>query len=544
MAPAERLRAALDPVVPALWIGGGGALLWLAFGHGFANYDTFYALLWGAEIAAGETPDYGAPIPPTPHPLATALGVALAPFGDAAEGITVAIAYGSLAAIAYLCYRLGSLWFNRPAGLLAAAIAISREPMLSDGVRAYVDIPFVALVLAALLVETKRPRAGWPVLALLALAGLLRPEAWLFSAAYVVYLAYTVYRPGALATLKAARRSSGGLRQILASGRADRIKRALLPLSHALRQPRFWVLIAIAASAPLLWALYDLVIAGDPLYSLTGTRETVETLARDTGLVDFVRFFPRRVGEIAREPVLVGALGGGILGLWLLRRRSALGAAAGFLAVAAFGILAIAGLAVITRYALLAATILAIFCGAGAFGWLELERDDPWRRRWAAFGALVLVLLAAFIPAQYDRLADLEDSIAIQERIRDDLKALADDGAFAGAYGEDADGRPATIPAGLEGCSEITVPNHRPLPLLALWLDRRPSEIVAAVRELDGELVRVEPQNGYFLDPASPTVEANFTLDPNDPGNLTAPVPPGFEAASANDSWLLLRRCG
>jgi ABC-2 type transport system ATP-binding protein len=34
-----------------------------------------------------------------------------------------------------------------------------------------------ALCLGALLVEAKRPRAGWPVLALLALAGLLRPDA-------------------------------------------------------------------------------------------------------------------------------------------------------------------------------------------------------------------------------------------------------------------------------------------------------------------------------------------------------------------------------
>jgi hypothetical protein len=534
---------ALGSIAPVLWIAGGGAVLWLAFGHGFVNYDTFYALLWGHEIAAGESPDYGAPIPPTPHPLATALGIVLAPFGDEAEPITLAIAYGSLAAIAYLCYRLGTLWFNRPVGLFAAAIVITREPMLSDGVRAYVDIPYVALVLAALLIETRRPRAGWPVLALLALAGLLRPEAWLFSVAYLAYLAYTEFAPGVTSSLAAARRSRAGLRQVIAPTRADRLRRLLLPLAHALRQRGYLALVGLAASAPLLWALFDLAITGDPLYSLTGTRETVETLGRDTGLVDFVRFFPRRVGEIAREPVLVGAAGGGVLALWLLRRRAMLGAAAGFLAVAAFGILAIAGLAVITRYALLAATILAIFCGAGAFGWLELGRDHPWRRRWAAFGALVLVLVVIFVPAQSERLASLQDSIAIQERIRDDLEALADEGAFAGAYGGDAEGAATEIPAGLAGCREVTVPNHRPVPLLALWLDRRPSGIVAAVREQNGELVRVDPRRGYFVDPASAEVEENFTLDPNDPGRLTAPVPPGFERTSANDSWVLYRRC-
>ena len=50
-------------------------------------------------------------------------------------------------------------------------------------------MPYLVLVLGALLVETRRPRAGAPVLVLLALAGLLRPEAWLFSAAYWLWSA-------------------------------------------------------------------------------------------------------------------------------------------------------------------------------------------------------------------------------------------------------------------------------------------------------------------------------------------------------------------
>src|ERR671923_234577 len=79
---------------------------------------------------------------------------------------------------------------NPAAGALAAAIILPRRPVLDFGARAYVDIPYLVLVLAALLVETRRPRAGGPVLALLALAGLLRPEAWLFSAAYLGYLLY------------------------------------------------------------------------------------------------------------------------------------------------------------------------------------------------------------------------------------------------------------------------------------------------------------------------------------------------------------------
>ena len=303
------------------------------------------------------------------------------------------------------------------------------------------------------------------------------------------------------------------------------MNRVLLPIAHAVRQPAFLWLALLAASAPLLWTLYDVVFAGDPLYSLTGTRDTVETLGRDTGLWDWIRFFPRRLGEILREPVLLGAAGGGILTLWLLRDRAKLGAAAGFLAAGAFALLAIAGLAVITRYAMLAAVILAIFCGAGIFGWMKLPREHPVRPWWIGFGAVVVLAFLVFAPGQADRLANLQDDIAIQEEIRDDLKSIADSGATDAA------------------CEPATVPNHRPVPLLALWLDRRPSEIVTAVREDDGELERVESEAGYFFDPASAEVEENFTLDPNDPGELTAPVPEGFTEVERNASWVLYARC-
>ena len=93
-----------------------------------------------------------------------------------------------------------------------------------------------------------------------------------------------------------------------------------------MRDPRLW---ALAAAAPLLWALGDLVVTGDPLHSLTGTRDTAQRLQRITGLDDVAGTVPRRLGEILREPVLFGAAGGGLLALAFLRARVALGAVAG-----------------------------------------------------------------------------------------------------------------------------------------------------------------------------------------------------------------------
>jgi len=471
------VRRLLEPVAISV---AGALAAWLMVGTGFVNYDAAYTLLWGSDLASGRLPDYSVPVAPTPHPLATAVGVLLAPLGpDGAEAVTVVSALLLLGVLGWLTYALGARWFGPAAGALAAVVILTRQPVLSFGVRAYVDIPYLVLVLGALLVEARRPRAGLGVLALLALAGLLRPEAWLFSAAYVAYL--------------------------------------VLGTPDARSPRRIAALLAAAASAPLLWALSDLVIAGDPLYSLTGTRDNAQVLRRVTGLDEVPLTVPRRLGEILREPVLLGAALGGLLSLALLRRRALLPAAAGVVALAAFCVLAAAGLPILGRYLLLPAVLLAVFCGAGAFGWRALPVEHRWRRPWIGAAVVVGLALVAFTPRQVERIGDLRASIATQRTIVSDLDALADSGAI------------------WPGCAPVAVPNHRPVPLLALRLDRPPAQIVSA------QLRR--PGRGYYVAPARASVERNFTLDPNDPERLTATVPPDFARAGGNRSWTLYARC-
>jgi hypothetical protein len=451
------LRAAL--IAPA-----GALLAWLMIDTGFANYDTAYSILWGADLAEGRTPDYSVPIAPTPHPLSTALGLALSPLGDGAETAWVVLAFLSLGALAWVVFELGLVWFGAAAGALAALIVITREPVLSFGVRAYVDIPYVALVLGALLAEALKPRRGVLPLALLTVAGLLRPEAWLFAGVYWLWLG----RP--------------------------------------------WRLVWLVAIAPVLWLAFDWAIAGDPLHSLLGTRETAQELNRRTGLDELPITVPRRIGEILREPVLLGAAIGGVLALWKLRPRALPGAAAGVVALAAFSVLAAAGLPILGRYLLLPAAILAVFCGAGVFGWRLLARDDPWRQRWIAGAALTAVALLAFTPKQADRIASLNDTIGIQREIRDDLHEIADR---------------------IE-CGPVFVVNHRPVPLLALWTDRPPGEI-RAKGPAQGR--------GSVVLPRSDEVARQYVLDPRDPVQDTPVFLHDFDTAAANDSWELLARC-
>ena len=127
---------------PVAWTAVVAAALVVVFPRGFPNYDTIYYLLWGKELAQGMSPDYGAPLAPTPHPLYDLFGAALSPLGDGAITIAMVVAYASLALCAWLVYRLGREWFDSAAiGYVAAAVVMTSAPFLSNGLRAYIDIP-------------------------------------------------------------------------------------------------------------------------------------------------------------------------------------------------------------------------------------------------------------------------------------------------------------------------------------------------------------------------------------------------------------------
>ncbi len=133
----------------------------------------------------------------------------------------------------------------------------------------------------------------------------------------------------------------------------------------------------------------------------------------------------------------------------------------------------------------------------------------------------MLVALLATLPSQVRSAHHQLRNLAHQESIQNDLLAMVHNKAI-------------TLK-----CGPVGVPNHAPIPLLALYLKARPGLIVSA------EATRSEAKQqeyGSYADPASLEVEKDYILDLKDP-HLPVSIPPGFLETKANNSWLVFAHC-
>ncbi len=360
-----------------------GLLLLLAFGLSPLNGDVVWALVWGRQITEGMLPTYATELASTPHPLATLLGAVFALLGrDGAYAAMGAFGYLSYGFVLVGTFRLGRIAFSWPVGLLGAAVMATSLSLLSFASIGYLDVTAAALALWAAGLECQRPRRGVLVLALLAVAGLQRPEMWLLSGVYWIYLV-----PGLTARARV--------------GTA-----------------------ALAVSAPVLWALGDLIVTGDPLFSFDFTHEAIIAVTGHTGAQErSLGPFFNSLRSILRLPGLLAGLLGLVLAL-LSRRRPAYVTVA--LAVAsglAIELQALAGLVILDRFMFVPGAALAVLLGFACLGWLSDPRRLP-RLVWAAGGLLVLAVYSASAVGHLRFEADTPSRLDQPELARGQLRAL------------------------------------------------------------------------------------------------------------------------
>jgi hypothetical protein len=397
----------------------------LVIGPVFLNFDAFYALIWGDQLMHGRTPDYFSPDAPAPHPLGIAVGALLSPLGPALRiGALNAVGPLAVGAMAVGLYRLGEALYSRPVGILAAAIMATRVPTLVFGAGAYIDIPTAALVVWAAVLEARRRRCGAAVLALLAVAGLLRAEVWLFSLVYLIWLL-----PGRAA--------------------ADRVRAA-----------------AIAAIGPVVWLLSNALITGSPVKPSHGARLAIaERLVgypdpgSRTGLLAVPDALARDMGNWLRPVPLAVAIEGLVIGGVLLRRATCLPLAVAAVNVAGFACIGLIGLTIEQRYLAPTAAVLALLAAVGAVGWVTLPGDRS-AAPWALIGACAITALVAQAALiDVPRIGDARTARGVENRLQADLRDLVVHSA----------GR-----AALRRARAVNVPNPRLRPQLAVWTGRDP----------------------------------------------------------------------
>ncbi|HEY3019483.1 MAG TPA: hypothetical protein VGJ32_04780 [Solirubrobacteraceae bacterium] len=483
---AESLRAApnlgripaVTAGVPALaWIGVIAVAVAVLYGRGHVGYDGMYTLLWGRELAHGSIPDLRVPIAPTPHPLAIVVAAFLTPFGAAAATLSQAVTIVAFAALGWAAFQLGRELYSVAVGVLVMAILLTRPLLVVGELQASVDIPFLALVVWACVLEARRPHTGRPVVVALAIAGLLRPEAWLLAALYWLYLL-----PGTPVRQRAA-------------------------------------LAAMTAAAPLLWLAFDLAITGDPLHSLHETQSNAEVLERPRHVDEALQAAPVYLQQILYEPIVWGGIAGAVAALCALYERSVLPAAVTALGLMAFVALGAFGLPLLTRYLLLPAAMLALFCAVAALGWLSLPRTRPLRAVWIAASAILVTALVLSVPGERERMARVHSFTDATRAVQDDLRDVVTAAGVADV---------------LERCPPpIQVPNFRVVPFLAYTLDKPASAFAPRDRR---------PRRGAVISPLTRAVAAGLVLYT---GERIPAVgsPAGFRRIEVNRTWVLSARC-
>jgi hypothetical protein len=322
-------------------------------------------------------------------------------------------------------YRLGRVAFTPLIGALAALLLLTRFDFAFLAARGYIDVPYMALVFWAAVMEATRPRRGWPVFALLGAAGLLRPEAWILAGLYFLWMS-------------------------VGASWGERARYA-----------------AMAAVAPVVWAAVDAAVTGDPLFSLHYTSSSAEDLGRQRTLGEIPSALPEFFASLVKLPVLLAALLGIGVAVWAAPRRAVMPLVLLGSGIATFVLIGVAGLSVIERYLIVAALALLVFAAVGVGGFTML-RPGRLRTGWMVVSAVLLLAGALFTVTRFDA-----TRLTSELQFRGDAHA-----SLAGVLREPAVTRALR-------CGPLTVPNHKLVPD-ARWILDLPRDRVLARADPEG----------------------------------------------------------
>ena len=461
------------------------ALLCVAFGVGFLlyptypNYDSYYSLLWGRELLAGEPLRFSEPFRvPTEHPLAIVAGALLSLFGDGADRVWIALTFASYLWLVWGVYALGRDAFTPFIGGVAAVLLLTRFDFGFLAARGYIDIPYMAMVVWAAVLEGRRPRRGVAVFALLAAAGLLRPEGWLLAGLYFLWMAW----------------------------KATWRRRAVYAL--------------LTSIGPLGWAAVDYAVTGDPLFSLHYTSDSAEDLGRQRTLAELPAALPEFFANLVKLPVLLAAIAGLAIAIWFAPRRSAMPLVLFATGLGTFVAIGIAGLSVIERYLTVAALALLIFAAVAIGGW-TLLRPSGLRTGWMV-ASVVLVIAGTVFTATRVNVSRFQSELEFRGDSHEALEQVL---------------RDPQVRAGLR-CGPLTMPNHKLIPD-ARWILDLPYDRVRA--RVDPDARGIERGVAVYATSRAALFRHAFS-NPADPVLAQVP-PPAFRRVATSEHYAAYVAC-
>ncbi len=456
--------------------------LWLLVGS-YPAFDAYYHLDWGRQLVDGQVPTLDAYKAPTAHPLYLLIGAVLGLiFGDAAGQLLVLLAILSLGLCAWSLWRLGRAVFGTWPGVIAALLVASNLTLLLYTARAFPDLLFLALVFLAAAFESEQRRRGAAVLALLAAAGLLRPEAWLLAGIYWCWCVWPVDPQ---------------------SGR---------------RKPQLGLL-ALVLAAPLLWGLFNWWAVGQPLYALTETGSLAAELGRQRGIAEVPPAFVDALVGVLRTPVIALVAIGIVLEI-VRRRGSALYVPLTLIAtgVVSFVLVGVFGLSLLPRYLTIPSITLLLFAGYALAGWVELTSGAALRRSWAALAILVAIAGAGLTLARPGVFNRAGDEISFVRTIHGDLTAVLSDPRVTVA----------------RRCGPVSLPNFGLVPD-SIWILDAPDGAVISRSDR-------QPRSGVALVFTTSKAHSRYGLADGTAGNLDRP-PPGFKLIARRGHVAAWARC-
>jgi hypothetical protein len=385
----------------------------------YPNYDSYYSLIWGRELLHGITPSFEAYRAPTEHPLAIVFGALLSLLGEGGDRVMVFCTLASFVGLVAGMYRLANAAFGQVVGLITGALLITRFDFPFLAARGYIDIPYLMFIVWAAALEAERPRRGWPVLGLLALAALMRPEAWLIIGLYFLWLAYP------------------------ASWR--------LRLQYA----------ALTAAGPLIWAATDYAVTGDALFSIHHTSGLAEELGRTRTLGDVPSATVEFLKNLDKVPVFYAGAAGVLIAIWLVPRRVWMPLTVLAVGIGTFFAVGVAGLSVIDRYLLVPSLMVMVFAAVAIGGW-SLLTPSRLRTAW---------MVAALAVVGYG---------TVYTATRVNFHAFTNELTFRGDSHR-ALQRTLAAPEIARGrrCGPVSTPNHKLIPDVRWVLDAGEDDVVA-----------------------------------------------------------------